>query len=398
MAFVNQNYCNLKESYLFSQIAHKVAEFTAAHPEKKIIKMGIGDVTLPLAPAVIEAMQKAVAEMGVKETFRGYGPEQGYDFLHEAIARYYAGFGVSVASDEIFVSDGAKSDCGNMTDIFSNDNVILIPDPVYPVYLDTNVMCGRKIIYMQGKPENDFLPMPDDSVKADIIYLCSPNNPTGAVYTKEHLEKWVAYALKNDAVILYDAAYESFISDPEIPRSIFAVEGAKKCAIELCSLSKTAGFTGTRCGYTIVPHDLVRKTKDGREMSLNKMWLRRQTTKFNGVPYIIQRGAEAVFSEEGQKQCREMLAFYKENARIMSEALAKKGIKFYGGTHSPYIWMQCPNGMGSWEFFDYLLEKLAVVGTPGAGFGSMGEGYFRLTAFGSRENTIEAMERIKKGL
>lgn len=398
MAFVNQNYCNLKESYLFSQIAHKVAEFTAAHPEKKIIKMGIGDVTLPLAPAVIEAMQKAVAEMGVKETFRGYGPEQGYDFLHEAIARYYAGFGVSVASDEIFVSDGAKSDCGNMTDIFSNDNVILIPDPVYPVYLDTNVMCGRKIIYMQGKPENDFLPMPDDSVKADIIYLCSPNNPTGAVYTKEQLEKWVAYALKNDAVILYDAAYESFISDPEIPRSIFAVEGAKKCAIELCSLSKTAGFTGTRCGYTIVPHDLVRKTKGGREMSLNKMWLRRQTTKFNGVPYIIQRGAEAVFSEEGQKQCREMLAFYKENARIMSEALAKKGIKFYGGTHSPYIWMQCPNGMGSWEFFDYLLEKLAVVGTPGAGFGSMGEGYFRLTAFGSRENTIEAMERIEKGL
>lgn len=398
MAFVNQNYCNLKESYLFSQIAHKVAEFTAAYPEKKIIKMGIGDVTLPLAPAVIEAMQKAVAEMGVKETFRGYGPEQGYDFLHEAIAGYYAGFGVSVASDEIFVSDGAKSDCGNMTDIFSNDNVILIPDPVYPVYLDTNVMCGRKIIYMQGKPENDFLPMPDDSVKADIIYLCSPNNPTGAVYTKEQLEKWVAYALKNDAVILYDAAYESFISDPEIPRSIFAVEGAKKCAIELCSLSKTAGFTGTRCGYTIVPHDLVRKTKDGREMSLNKMWLRRQTTKFNGVPYIIQRGAEAVFSEEGQKQCREMLAFYKENARIMSEALAKKGIKFYGGTHSPYIWMQCPNGMGSWEFFDYLLEKLAVVGTPGAGFGSMGEGYFRLTAFGSRENTIEAMERIEKGL
>ena len=398
MAFVNQNYCNLKESYLFSQIAHKVAEFTAAHPEKKIIKMGIGDVTLPLAPAVIEAMQKAVAEMGVKETFRGYGPEQGYDFLHEAIAKYYAGFGVSVASDEIFVSDGAKSDCGNMTDIFSNDNVILIPDPVYPVYLDTNVMCGRKIIYMQGKPENDFLPMPDDSVKADIIYLCSPNNPTGAVYTKEQLEKWVAYALENDAVILYDAAYESFISDPEIPRSIFAVEGAKKCAIELCSLSKTAGFTGTRCGYTIVPHDLVRKTKDGREMSLNKMWLRRQTTKFNGVPYIIQRGAEAVFSEEGQKQCREMLAFYKENARIMSEALSKKGIKFYGGTHSPYIWMQCPNGMGSWEFFDYLLEKLAVVGTPGAGFGSMGEGYFRLTAFGSRENTIEAMERIEKGL
>ena len=394
----NEHYAGLPGAYLFATVVARVRAHREQHPALPVISLGIGDVTRPLPPAVITALHSAVDEMASSASFKGYGPEQGYDFLHEAIARYYAGFGVSVASDEIFVSDGAKSDCGNMTDIFSSDNVILIPDPVYPVYLDTNVMCGRKIIYMHGKPENDFLPMPDDSVKADIIYLCSPNNPTGAVYTKEQLEKWVAYALKNDAVILYDAAYESFISDPEIPRSIFAVEGAKKCAIELCSLSKTAGFTGTRCGYTIVPHDLVRKTKDGREMSLNKMWLRRQTTKFNGVPYIIQRGAEAVFSEEGQKQCREMLAFYKENARIMSEALAKKGIKFYGGTHSPYIWMQCPNGMGSWEFFDYLLEKLAVVGTPGAGFGSMGEGYFRLTAFGSRENTIEAMERIEKGL
>ena len=396
---INDNYQKLPGSYLFSTIAKKVNAYSEANPDKKIIRLGIGDVTQPIAPAIIEAMHKAVDEMGHAETFHGYAPDLGYEFLRNAIADGdYKSRGCDISADEIFVSDGAKSDCGNMTDIFSNDNVILIPDPVYPVYLDTNVMCGRKIIYMQGKPENDFLPMPDDSVKADIIYLCSPNNPTGAVYTKEQLEKWVAYALKNDAVILYDAAYESFISDPEIPRSIFAVEGAKKCAIELCSLSKTAGFTGTRCGYTIVPHDLVRKTKDGREMSLNKMWLRRQTTKFNGVPYIIQRGAEAVFSEEGQKQCREMLAFYKENARIMSEALAKKGIKFYGGTHSPYIWMQCPNGMGSWEFFDYLLEKLAVVGTPGAGFGSMGEGYFRLTAFGSRENTIEAMERIEKGL
>ena len=291
-----------------------------------------------------------------------------------------------------------KSDCGNITDIFSNANTILIPDPVYPVYLDTNIMCGRKIVYMDGKPENNFLPMPDDSVKADIIYLCSPNNPTGAVYTKEQLEAWVAYALKNDAVILYDAAYEAFVDDPAIPRSIFVVEDARKCAIELCSLSKTAGFTGTRCGYTVVPHALVRKTESGKELELNKMWLRRQTTKFNGVPYIIQRGAEAVFSEQGQKECREMLAFYKENARIMAEGLRRKGIKFYGGTHSPYIWLQCPQGMSSWEFFDFLLEKLAVVGTPGAGFGAMGEGYFRLSAFGSRENTIEAMERIEKEL
>lgn len=398
MAFINENYCNLKDSYLFSQIAQKVNTYVAEHPEKKVIRMGIGDVTLPLAPAVIEAMQKAVAEMGSKDTFRGYGPEQGYDFLRQAISNYYQSFDVSLTDDEIFVSDGAKSDCGNITDIFSNANTILIPDPVYPVYLDTNIMCGRKIIYMEGKPENNFLPMPDEDVKADIIYLCSPNNPTGSAYTKEQLEVWVAYALKNDAVILYDAAYESFVSDPSIPRSIFVVEDAKKCAIEMCSLSKTAGFTGTRCGYTVVPHALVRKTNDGKEMELNKMWLRRQTTKFNGVPYIIQRGAEAVFTGAGQKECHDMLAYYKENARIMAEGLSKKGIQFYGGTHSPYIWLKCPKGMSSWEFFDFLLEKLAVVGTPGAGFGKMGEGYFRLTAFGSRENTIEAMERIANGL
>lgn len=398
MAFVNENYCNLKDSYLFSQIAQKVAEFSKQHPEKKIIKMGIGDVTLPLAPAVVEAMTKAVAEMGAKETFRGYGPEQGYDFLHKALVDYYKSFGVELDSDEIFVSDGAKSDCGNITDIFSDANVILVPDPVYPVYLDTNIMRGRKVVFMYGKPENGFLPMPEEGVKADVIYLCSPNNPTGASYSKEQLKIWVDYARKNDAVILYDAAYEAFIDDPEIPRSIFTVEGAKECAIELCSFSKTAGFTGTRCGYTVVPKALVRKTADGREMSLNKMWLRRQTTKFNGVPYIVQRGAEAVFSPEGQKQCRENLAYYKENARIMAEALKEKGIKFYGGDNSPYIWLQCPNGMKSWEFFDYLLEKLAIVGTPGAGFGTMGEGYFRLTAFGSREATIEAMDRIKEGL
>ena len=398
MAFVNENYCNLKESFLFADIAHKVSAYAEAHPDKKIIRLGIGDVTLPLAKCVVDAMEKAVAEMGVQATFRGYGPEQGYDFLHEALVKYYASFGVTLASDEIFISDGAKSDCANITDIFSNANTILIPDPVYPVYLDTNVMCGRNIIYMEGKPENDFLPMPDENVKADVIYLCSPNNPTGAVYTKEQLEKWVAYALKNDAVILYDAAYEAFVTDPAIPRSIFVIEDAKKCAIELCSLSKTAGFTGTRCGYTVVPHALVRKTEGGKEMELNKMWLRRQTTKFNGVPYIIQRGAEAVFSEEGIKQCRENIAYYQENARIMMAGFDKVGIKYYGGVHSPYIWLQCPNGMTSWEFFDFLLEKLQVVGTPGAGFGTMGEGYFRLTAFGSRENTIEAMDRIVNGL
>ena len=398
MAFVNENYCNLKESFLFADIAHKVSAYAEAHPDKKIIRLGIGDVTLPLAKCVVEAMEKAVAEMGVQETFRGYGPEQGYDFLHAALVKYYASFGVTLESDEIFISDGAKSDCANITDIFSNANTILIPDPVYPVYLDTNIMCGRNIIYMEGKPENDFLPMPDENVKADVIYLCSPNNPTGSAYTKEQLEQWVAYALKNDAVILYDAAYEAYVTDPAIPRSIFVIEDAKKCAIELCSLSKTAGFTGTRCGYTVVPHALVRKTEGGKEMELNKMWLRRQTTKFNGVPYIIQRGAEAVFSEEGIKQCRESIAYYQENARIMMAGFDKVGIKYFGGVHSPYIWLQCPNGMSSWEFFDFLLEKLQVVGTPGAGFGKMGEGFFRLTAFGSRENTIEAMERIINGL
>ena len=398
MALVNGNYCNLKETYLFADIARKVNAFVAANPERKLIRLGIGDVTKPLAPCVIEAMEKAVQEMGVQATFRGYGPEQGYGFLHEALIKYYTSFGVELASDEIFVSDGAKSDCGNITDIFDNSNTILIPDPVYPVYLDTNIMCGRNVIYMQGTPENNFLPMPNDDVKADIIYLCSPNNPTGSAYNKEQLEAWVAYARKNNAVILYDAAYEAFITDPAIPRSIFTIEGAKECAIELCSLSKTAGFTGTRCGYTIVPHGLVRKTADGKDMELHAMWLRRQTTKFNGVPYIIQRGAEAVFTEEGIKQCRENIAFYQENARIMMAGFDKLGIKYFGGVHSPYLWVQCPNGMSSWEFFDFLLEKLAVVGTPGVGFGSMGEGYLRLTAFGSRENTIEAMERIVEGL
>jgi len=396
MTWVNENYTALQDSYLFSEVAHRVADFSAAHPEKKIIRLGIGDVTRPLAPVVIEAMQKAAAEMGVQETFRGYGPEQGYGFLHDALVKYYADFGVTLESREIFISDGAKSDCGNITDIFDDANVILVPDPVYPVYLDTNIMRGRRIIFMEGSPDNDFLPMPDPSVKADIIYLCSPNNPTGAVYSKAQLEQWVAYARSRDAVILYDAAYEAFIEDTDTPRSIYEIAGAKECAIELCSLSKTAGFTGTRCGYTVVPGELKRKTRSGKELSLNKMWLRRQTTKFNGVPYIVQRGAEAVFTPEGQRQCRANLAYYKENARLIGAVLQEKGIRYYGGKNSPYIWMQCPDQMKSWEFFDYLLEKLGIVGTPGSGFGTMGEGWFRLTAFGSREATEEAVERFRR--
>lgn len=396
MALVNGNFAKLKESYLFSDIAARVKAFTEAHPDKKLIKMGIGDVTLPLAPSVVEAMTKAVQEMGHKETFRGYGPEQGYEFLHEAIAKYYARHGVELETKEIFVSDGAKSDCGNITDLFDDSNVILVPDPVYPVYVDTNVMRDRKILYMNGTPENDFLPMPDPAVKADIIYLCSPNNPTGAAYNKEQLKAWVDYALKNDAIILYDAAYEAFITNPEMPRSIYTIPGAKDCAIEFCSFSKTAGFTGTRCGYTVVPLQLTRKSPEGNEMSLNKMWLRRQTTKFNGVNYIVQRGAEAAMSPVGEKECGDMLAYYRENARMMMETFDKKGYKYYGGVYSPYVWVKCPNGMGSWEYFDHLLNDLAIVGTPGAGFGTMGEGYLRLSAFGTHEDTKEAMERIEK--
>ena len=388
---INKNYQKLEDSYLFSTIAHKVAEFTKNNPEAAVIRLGIGDVTLPLAPAVVKAMNKAVEEMGVKETFRGYGPEQGYGFLKEAIQKYYASRNTHLELDEIFISDGAKSDVGNILDLFDQDNTVLVPNPVYPVYVDTNVMAGRKIVFADANEANDFLPMPDENIKADIIYICSPNNPTGAVYTKEELKKWVDYALKNNAIILYDAAYECFIKDKNLPRSIFEIEGAKKCAIEFCSFSKTAGFTGTRCGYTIVPQELV---YDG--VHINKMWLRRQTTKFNGVPYIVQRGAEAVFSEEGQKQIQENIAYYSENAKIIADTLKAKGIYFTGGTHSPYIWLKCPNNMSSWEFFDYLLEKAQVVGTPGAGFGENGEGFFRLTSFGDRAKTIEAMERFSK--
>ncbi len=388
---INGNYLLLKDSYLFSTIARKVAQYIESNPDSNLIRLGIGDVTLPLAPVVVEAIKKAADEMGVQATFKGYGPEQGYEFLKEVIKNYYLTKSVNIDSDEIFISDGAKSDLGNILDIFGLENTVLIPDPVYPVYVDTNIMAGRKIIFADADESNGFLPMPTDNIKCDIIYICSPNNPTGAVYTKDALKKWVNYAIKNNAVILYDAAYECFIKSKELPSSIFQIEGAKKCAIEFCSFSKTAGFTGTRCGYTVVPKALERQGA-----SLHNFWLRRQTTKFNGVPYIVQKGAEAVFSELGQKQIRENIDYYSENARIIADTMDKKGIWYTGGKHSPYIWLKCPNNMASWDFFDYLLHNIAVVGTPGAGFGKNGEGYFRLTSFGNRENTIEAMERFSK--
>lgn len=387
---LNGNYSNLGESYLFATVAKKSSDYASANPDKGVIKLSIGDVTLPLAPAVIAAMHEGVEEMGKKETFKGYGPYEGYDFLRESIRNYYARHGVKVDMADIFVSDGAKSDCGNILDIFDKDNTVLVPDPVYPVYVDTNVMAGRKIIYAAATEENGFLPMPDGNVDADIIYICSPNNPTGAAYTKEQLKKWVEYALKKDAVILYDAAYECFVQDGAA-RSIYEVEGAERCAIELCSFSKTAGFTGTRCGYTVVPSSLVRGG-----VSLKSMWFRRQSTKFNGVSYVVQKGAAAVFTEEGEKQIRENLDYYRENAKIIADCMDKCGIFYTGGKNSPYIWLKCPNGMTSWEFFDYLLNETQVVGTPGSGFGTNGEGFFRLTAFGSREATLEACERIYK--
>lgn len=390
MLKINENYAKLKESYLFSEIAHRVSAFSKEHPEKKLIRMGIGDVTLPLCDTVVSAMKQASEEMGKAETFRGYGPEQGYDFIKEKIREYYAKRGVSLSPDSIFISDGAKSDLGNILDIFSKDNTVLIPDPVYPVYVDTNVMDGRKIVFADANEKNGFLPLPDDKTDADIIYICSPNNPTGAVYDREGLTKWVDFAKKHGSVILFDAAYEAFVADKELPRSIYEIDGAKECAIEFCSLSKTAGFTGTRCGYTVVPEELI---FGGH--SLNKFWLRRQTTKFNGVSYIVQRAAEAVFSDEGQKQIIENINYYRENARIITSAFDELGITYFGGKNSPYIWMKCPDGMDSWTFFDRLLADAGVVGTPGAGFGENGEGFFRLTSFSNHENTTEAMERFK---
>ena len=387
---INSNYDNLVPNYLFAEVAKRTNEYIKANPDKKVIRLGIGDVTLPLAPVVVEAMKQGADELGHKETFKGYPDYEGYEFLRQAISDYYKGFGVKVDAGEIFVSDGAKSDCGNIGDIFGEDNVVMVTDPVYPVYVDSNIMAGRKIVYADSTAENGFAAMPPKDVKADIIYLCSPNNPTGSAYTYDQLKEWVDYANANDAILLYDAAYEAFITD-DAPRSIFAVEGARTCAIEFCSLSKTAGFTGTRCGYTVIPKELER---DGH--NIYKLWYRREATKFNGVSWPVQRGAAAVFSEEGQKQIRENIAYYQENARIISSAMDELGIYYTGGKNSPYIWLKCPDNMGSWEFFDYLLENANVVGTPGEGFGKNGAGYFRLTSFGDRENTIEAVNRIKK--
>ena len=387
---INHKYDNLVPNYLFAEIAKRTNKFIAENPDKKVIKLGIGDVTLPLAPVVIDAFKKGVDELGQKDTFKGYPDYEGYEFVREAVADYYASFGVEVSKDEILINDGAKSDTGNFGDIFSEDNIVLVTDPVYPVYADSNIMAGRKIVLAPANKENGFCAMPDENVKADIIYLCSPNNPTGSAYTKEQLKVWIDYALKNDAIILYDCAYEAFITD-DCPRSIFAVEGARQCAIEFCSLSKTAGFTGVRCGYTVIPKELER---DGH--NIYKLWYRREATKFNGVSYPVQCAAAAVFSEEGQKQIKENLSYYKENAKIIASALDELGIYYTGGKNSPYIWLECPDGMGSWEFFDYLLENANVVGTPGEGFGECGKGYFRLTSFGDRDNTIEAVERIKK--
>lgn len=387
----NRNFSSIAENYLFAEVADRVNAYTKAHPDKQVLKLGIGDVTLPLAPAVIKAMHGGVDDMSAKETFKGYGPYEGYSFLRESIGDYYKSNGVSLKLNEIFVSDGAKSDLGNILDIFDKDNVVLVPDPVYPVYVDTNVMAGRKVLYSSATEQNGFLPMPDYSVDADIIYICSPNNPTGSAYTKAQLKEWVDYALAKNAVILYDAAYECFITDENLARSIFQIEGAKKCAIEFCSFSKTAGFTGTRCGYTVICEELE---KDG--FSANKMWFRRQATKFNGVPYIVQKGAAAVFSKEGREQILNNINYYRENAKIIADCMDRLNIWYTGGKNSPYIWLKCPNGLKSWEFFDLLLNEIQVVGTPGAGFGENGEGFFRLTAFGSREVTLEAVSRLEK--
>lgn len=386
---INSNFDNLVPNYLFAEVAKRTLEYSSANPDKKIIKLGIGDVTLPLPSVAVEAMKKGAQDLGSKDTFKGYPDYEGYEFLRTAISDYYKSFGVRVSADEIFVSDGAKSDCGNIGDIFDKDNTVLITDPVYPVYVDSNVMSGRKIIYAASNQKNNFAALPVKNVKADIIYLCSPNNPTGSVYTAKQLKMWVDYALENDAVIIYDSAYEAFISE-DLPRSIFAIEGARKCSIELCSLSKTAGFTGTRCGYTVIPKELER---DGH--NIYKLWYRRQATKFNGVSWPVQCAAAAVFSEEGQKQIRINIEYYRENAKIITDALDELDIYYTGGKNSPYIWLKCPNNMGSWEFFDLLLHKANVVGTPGEGFGENGAGYFRLTSFGDRENTLEAVKRIK---
>ena len=408
MITINENFLNLQDSYLFQTIAKKVAEFQTNNPDKRIIKLGIGDVTRPIVPAVVDAMHKAIDEMGNQETFRGYGPEQGYSFLREKIVENdYLKRGVEISPDEIFISDGAKCDCGNIGDILGLNNRVAITDPVYPVYLDTNIMAGRgssfdektgkfeNIIYIPATAENNFIPEFPSEVP-DMIYLCFPNNPTGTTLSKEELKKWVDYAKDNKSLILFDSAYESFIQDENIPHSIYEVEGAKEVAIEFRSFSKTAGFTGIRCAYAVVPKELKGYTKKGEDVDLNKLWNRRQGTKFNGVSYPVQRAAEAIYTKEGQKQIKENIAYYMENAKIIKDGLKEAGFIVYGGENAPYIWLKVPDGLSSWEFFDKLLNEANVVGTPGVGFGPSGEGYFRLTAFGTKENTIEAIARIKK--
>ena len=405
MARINENYLKLKAGYLFPEIGRRVAAFQKANPDAKVIKLGIGDVTRPLVPVVVDAMRAAVDEMGSDAGFRGYGPEQGYDFLIDAIREHdYASRGVTIGRDEIFVSDGSKCDSGNIQEIFATDSVVALTDPVYPVYLDTNVMAGRTgaagddgryagIVYMPTTAENDFTPaLPKEHV--DLIYLCSPNNPTGAAATKEQLATWVQHAKKTGAVILFDAAYEAFISDPKIPHSIYEIEGAREVAIEFRSFSKTAGFTGTRCAFTVVPKEVTASAGNGERVALNGLWNRRHTTKFNGVSYPIQRAAAATYSPEGHRQTRDIIAFYMENARLIREGLQRAGYTVYGGVNAPYIWLRTPAGTSSWEFFDKLLGTANVVGTPGSGFGPSGEGYFRLSAFNSRANVEEAIARI----
>lgn len=405
MALVNEHFLKLQSNYLFSDIAKKVNSFKITHPKQKIIRMGIGDVTQPLAPAVIEAMHKAVDEMASKETFHGYGPEQGYPFLIDAIIKNdYESIGVSLEPSEVFISDGAKSDCGNIGDLLRHDNSIGVTDPVYPVYIDSNVMSGRTgtwengiwsdVVYIPCTAENQFVPeLP--SRRVDIIYLCYPNNPTGTTLTKEELKKWVNYALANDAIIMYDSAYEAYIQDPTIPHSIYEIKGAKKVAIEFRSFSKTAGFTGVRCGYTVVPKEVSATTLKGERVFLNKLWHRRQCTKFNGTSYITQRGAEAVYSPEGKKQIRQTINYYMNNAKLMKEGLEACGLQVYGGTNAPYLWVKTPDGLSSWKFFEKLLYEVFIVSTPGVGFGPSGEGYLRLTAFGDHDDTIEAIQRIQ---
>lgn len=405
MAKVNDNYLKLKAGYLFPEIGRRVSAFCNANPSAKVIRLGIGDVTEPLAPAIVQAMHAAVDEMASRPSFRGYGPEQGYDFLREAIAENdYRARGAAVDADEVFISDGSKCDTGNILDVFGADNLVAVMDPVYPVYVDTNVMAGRTgaaddsgrypgLVYIPATAQNDFTPAVPER-RVDLVYLCYPNNPTGAVATRESLRKWVDYAHRNDAVILFDAAYEAYITNPEIPHSIYEIDGAREVAIEFRSFSKTAGFTGTRCAFTVVPKELTGTAADGKRQAIHPLWNRRQTTKFNGVSYVVQRGAAAVYSPEGRRQVKETIDFYLTNARLLREGLTKAGIRVYGGVDAPYVWLETPKGIGSWEFFDLLLQRAHLVGTPGSGFGACGEGYFRLSAFNSRANVEEAVQRF----